>query len=151
MLCLVTTHTHVNYKLLLLYRICYRVYTEITKNKLYVKWTTLPLASSTTTLLSTIYLNESRYVDRDSITCQHPNTQSDLLCLEPVKKCRTKLRTMQLNPTLSMPFFEVTHTASQPPCAPHTLPLLRHHLALQHTSSSSSNILSYMCHALKLS
>ena len=40
MLCLVTTHTHVNYKLLALNRICYRVYTEITNNKLYVKWTT---------------------------------------------------------------------------------------------------------------
>ena len=71
---LVTTHTHVNYKLLVLYIICYRVYTEITNNKLYVKWTTLPLASSTTTLLSTIYLNESRYVDTDSITCRPPTT-----------------------------------------------------------------------------
>ena len=36
-----TTHTHVNYKLLVLYRIRYKVYTEITNNKLYVKWTTL--------------------------------------------------------------------------------------------------------------
>ena len=40
-MCLVTPHTHVNYKLLVLYRICYREYTEITNNKLYVKWTTL--------------------------------------------------------------------------------------------------------------
>ena len=83
---LVTTHTHVNYKLLvlyrvcyrvyteitnnklyvkwILYRVCYRVYTEITNNKLYVKWTTL-LASSTITLQSTICLNESRYVDTE--------------------------------------------------------------------------------------
>ena len=31
-MCLVTTRTHINYKLLVLYRICYRVYTEITDN-----------------------------------------------------------------------------------------------------------------------
>ena len=27
-MCLVTTRTHMNYKLLVLYRICYRVYTD---------------------------------------------------------------------------------------------------------------------------
>ena len=80
--CLVTTHTHVNYKLLVLYRIYYRVYTEITNNKLYVKWTKLPLASSTTTLQSIICLKESRYVDTDLVTRRQLNTQSDLHCSE---------------------------------------------------------------------
>ena len=37
-MCLVTTHTYANYKLLVLYRICYKVNTN---NKLYVKLTTL--------------------------------------------------------------------------------------------------------------
>ena len=36
-MCLVITLTHMNYKLLVLYRICYRVYTRSQKNKLYVE------------------------------------------------------------------------------------------------------------------
>ena len=76
-MCLVTTHTHVNYKLLVLYRICYRVYTD-RNNKLSVKHHTLSLANTTTTFTTLIYYNESRYVNPDSITMSTAGERHDL-------------------------------------------------------------------------
>ena len=98
---------------------------------------------------SAIYLNESRYVAiRNLSAAKYTATCS---VRKPVKKCRTTLRAVQLNPALITQFFEVTNTATRPPRAPPTPPLLRRRLPPQCTSSSSSNILSYTCHALKLS
>ena len=127
-MCLVTTHT-----LLLLYRICYRVYTEMTNNKLYVKRTALlasqlhdplyiPPSQSTINLMSRVTSTRTQYRPL-------PNTQSDLLCSEvsqksevPIASCYT-LKTHGPDP--------FSYTDGTTACAPAPLQLVIKHIKLR--------------------
>ena len=118
---------------------------KITNNKLYVKWTTL-LASFTTN--STIHHHNPPLISRaalrrlglTNVRCQIHKRPA--LFGSQLERCRTTLHVVQLTYTVLIPSLW-SYPGDIAACAAPVAP--------KHTSSSSSNILSYTCYALKLS
>ena len=100
-MCLVITLTHINYKLLVLYSICYRVYSRSTNNKLYVKWTTLLASSTTHSTLDhqTFTINLTSVFHQPGPNNVRFQIQRAICSVrKPLEKYRTALHVVQSNP-----------------------------------------------------